>query len=51
MSLVAAGRAAADDVLDAAVAATSAERKARGDARTLPADPPTHDGRPVAIWY
>jgi predicted RNase H-like nuclease len=48
---LAAGHAAADDVLDAAVAATSAERKARGDARTLPPDPPTHEGRPVAIWY
>ena len=46
-----AGQAPADDVLDAAAAAWSATRKARGEARTLPADPPTQDGRLVAIWY
>jgi predicted RNase H-like nuclease len=45
------GNAAPDDVLDATVAAWSAERKARGQARTLPVDPPLQDGRPVAIWY
>jgi predicted RNase H-like nuclease len=48
---LAAGEAPADDVLDAAVAAWSATRKALGEARTLPADPPTQDGRLVAIWY
>jgi predicted RNase H-like nuclease len=46
-----AGQAAADDVLDAAIAAWSAFRKARGEAAALPPDPPVHDGRPVAIWY
>jgi predicted RNase H-like nuclease len=46
-----AGQVAADDVLDAAVAAWSAARKARGAAATLPPDPPLQDGRPVAIWY
>jgi predicted RNase H-like nuclease len=46
-----AGHAAADDVLDAAIAAWSAVRKARGEALTLPSDPPVQDGRPVAIWY
>jgi predicted RNase H-like nuclease len=46
-----AGQAAADDVLDAAIAAWSAARKDRGEAATLPADPPVQDGRPVAIWY
>jgi Protein of unknown function (DUF429) len=48
---LAAGGAAADDVLDAAIAAWSAARKANAEAATLPADPPLHDGRPVAIWY
>jgi predicted RNase H-like nuclease len=48
---LAAGQAATDDVLDAAIAAWSAARKARGEAATLPADPPLQDGRPVAIWY
>ena len=48
---LAGGMAAADDVLDAAIVAWSAARKVRGDAATLPADPPVHDGRPVAIWY
>ncbi len=46
-----AGRAAADDVLDAAVAAWTANRKANGQAATLPAEPPLRDGRAVAIWY
>jgi len=41
-----------DDVLDAAVAAWSAQRIAAGIARSLP-DPPERDteGRAVAIWY
>jgi predicted RNase H-like nuclease len=40
-----------DDVLDAAVAAWSALRIARGEALTLPADPPIdRSGRKVAIW-
>ena len=43
--------AAADDVLDAAAVAWTAARKVRGAAISLPADPPWHDGRPVAIWY
>jgi predicted RNase H-like nuclease len=44
--------AAADDVLDAAVAAWSAQRIATGHGRSLP-DPPERDpeGRPMAIWY
>ena len=46
-----AGRAAADDVLDAAVAAWTANRKANGQAATLPAEPPLRGGRAVAIWY
>jgi predicted RNase H-like nuclease len=45
------GQAAADDVLDAAIAAWSAARKARGEAAMLPHDPPIQAGRPVAIWY
>ena len=48
---LAAGEAAADDVLDAAIAAWTASRRARGEAATLPPDPPLQDGRPVAIWY
>jgi predicted RNase H-like nuclease len=48
---LAAGQAAADDVLDAAVVAWTAARKERGEAQTLPADPPTENGRAVAIWY
>ena len=48
---LAAGRAGADDVLDAAAAAWTAGRKARGEALSLPADPPTDSGRAVAIWY
>jgi predicted RNase H-like nuclease len=46
-----AGDAAADDVLDAAIAAWSAARKDRGEAATVPAEPPVQDGRRVAIWY
>jgi predicted RNase H-like nuclease len=46
-----AGQAAPDDVLDAAIAAWSATRKAQGEAVPLPADPPLQDGRYVAIWY
>jgi predicted RNase H-like nuclease len=46
-----AGEAAADDVLDAAIAAWSAARKEKGEAATLPPEPPRQDGRPVAIWY
>jgi predicted RNase H-like nuclease len=46
-----AGQAAADDVLDAAIAAWSAARKARGEALTLPPEPPVQNGRSVAIWY
>ena len=47
-----AGTAAADDILDAAVAAWSASRIASLAATSLPA-PPEHDGdgRRVAIWY
>lgn len=42
----------ADDVVDAAAAAWSALRVARGQARSLPDPPETdHKGRPVAIWY
>jgi len=40
-----------DDVLDAAAAAWSALRKAKGTALSLPASPEIIDGRPVAIWY
>lgn len=43
--------AAADDVLDAAVAAWTARRKLAGQAQTLPADAPRETGRPIAIWY
>jgi predicted RNase H-like nuclease len=46
-----AGQAGADDVLDAAIAAWSAARKARGEALTLPPVPPVQNGRSVAIWY
>lgn len=47
-----AGTAAADDILDAAVAAWSAKRIAAKVAIPLP-NPPERDadGRPVAIWY
>jgi predicted RNase H-like nuclease len=45
------GDAGADDVLDAAVVAWTATRRAAGTARSIP-NPPEHDdaGRPVAIW-
>ena len=43
--------AAADDVVDAAVAAWSARRIATGVARPLPDPPQSVDGRQVAIWY
>jgi predicted RNase H-like nuclease len=43
--------AAADDVLDAAAVAWTAARKVRGEARTLPEEPPWDGGRAVAIWY
>lgn len=47
-----AGAAAPDDVLDAAAAAWTAQRIARGDAASLPAEPTQHDprGRPILIW-
>jgi predicted RNase H-like nuclease len=48
---LAAGGVPVDDVLDAAVAAWSAGRKVNGEAGTLPEEPPTQDGRLVAIWY
>lgn len=46
------GRASPDDVLDATIAAWSAQRIANGQARTLPSDPPADPGskRAVAIW-
>ena len=43
-------RAGVDDVLDAAVAAWSARRYARGEAVSFPDPPETLDGRQVAIW-
>lgn len=43
--------AGADDMLDAAVAAWSARRKAAGIARCLPVEPSASDGHRVAIWY
>jgi len=49
--LPAASRAAADDVLDAAVVAWSASRISLGVARSLPVVPPMQAGRAVAIWY
>lgn len=46
-----AGDVPTDDVLDAAAAAWSAHRIARGDAKSLP-DPPRNDrGQTIAIWY
>ncbi len=48
--LAAAGRVPIDDVLDAAAVAWTAGRIAAGVALCLPPDPPTQDGRPVAIW-
>lgn len=49
--LGASGDAGADDVLDAAVVAWTAARRAAGTAKSIP-NPPDHDnaGRPVAIW-
>ncbi|MHB8717356.1 MAG: DUF429 domain-containing protein [Candidatus Dormibacteria bacterium] len=44
------GSAAVDDVLDAAAAAWSADRIARGVAESLPSPPEIIDGRAVAIW-
>jgi len=47
-----AGRAAPDDVLDAAAAAWSADRIARNEARSFPDPAEKHEsGRLVAIWY
>lgn len=41
-----------DDMIDAAAAAWSASRIARGEARSLPEQPETDSkGRPMAIWY
>jgi predicted RNase H-like nuclease len=40
-----------DDVVDAAAAAWSADRIARGEAQSLPDPPESVDGRAVAIWY
>ena len=46
------GTVAADDILDAAVAAWSAGRIAAGEAVSLPSPPELDDdGRPIAIWY
>jgi predicted RNase H-like nuclease len=42
--------AVADDVVDAAVVAWSAQRIAEGTAEPLPRPPEPGDGRPVAIW-
>jgi predicted RNase H-like nuclease len=44
------GRAAPDDVLDAAAAAWTARRVAAGEAASIPDPPETIDGRAVAIW-
>ncbi len=46
------GRASPDDVLDATIAAWTAQRISKKQARTFPADPPTDPStrRPVAIW-
>ncbi len=47
-----AGRAAPDDVLDAAAAAWSARRIASGCACSVLEHPPRDGGgRPVAMWY
>jgi predicted RNase H-like nuclease len=45
------GNAGAEDVLDAAAAAWSADRIARGAARSFPDPPQAADGRHIAIWY
>lgn len=50
-NLGAAGLAPVDDVLDAAAAAWSADRIARGRAASLPSPPERVDRRLVAIWY
>lgn len=49
----AAGGAPVDDILDAAVAAWSARRVARGEAQTLPADASSASGKRATsvIWY
>lgn len=46
------GRASPDDVLDATIAAWTAQRISKRHARTFPADPPLDPStrRPVAIW-
>lgn len=44
-------RGAADDIVDAVACAWTAERLARGEARSLPTPPQRIDGREVAIWY
>jgi predicted RNase H-like nuclease len=47
-----AGAAASDDVVDAAAAAWTADRAARGCAETLPTVPfPRTNGRSAAIWF
>jgi predicted RNase H-like nuclease len=50
-ALTASAKAPLDDVVDAAAAAWSAQRIARGEARSLPNPPELVDGRRVAIWY
>lgn len=45
------GRAGADDVVDAAVAAWTARRIGQGQAQALPSPPQVVDGRDVAIWW
>lgn len=46
------GKASADDVLDAAVAAWSAKRIAGGEAKSLPENAERDErGRQMAIWY
>jgi predicted RNase H-like nuclease len=49
--LTVAAAAPLDDVVDAAAAAWSARRIARGQAVSLPNPPELVEGRPVAIWY
>jgi predicted RNase H-like nuclease len=49
--LTAAATAPLDDVVDAAAAAWSAQRIARGEAQSLPDSREPFDGRPVVIWY
>jgi len=45
------GNAGAEDVLDAAAAAWSADRIAHGAAKTFPDPPQVANGRQIAIWY